>query len=227
MKDCFRITARAAAWLRRVTLQARGFKPVVFAACLVPLATLVWRALTVQLGANPEQTLIWTTGLWALRFLLITLAITPLRGVTGWTELARLRRMLGLFAFAYALLHFTCYLGLVNGFSLDAVAKDVVKHPFVLAGMTALTLMLPLAATSTNSMIKRLGAARWKALHKLVYVVGVVAVFHYWWGKLAKNNTADPKIYAAVLATLLAWRLVRAWQGRRRQGRRQPANARA
>ena len=229
MKPLFRIPAPApaAVQLRRVTVQARGFKPIVFVACLAPLGLLVWRALTVQLGPNPEQTLIWTTGLWALRLLLITLAITPLRGVTGWTELARLRRMLGLFAFTYALLHFTCYLWLVNGFSLSAVAKDVVKHPFVLAGMTALTLMLPLAATSTNRMIKRLGAARWKALHKLVYVVGVVAVFHYWWGKLAKNNTADPKIYALVLASLLAWRLIKAWQVRRRQGRGQPADARA
>jgi Predicted membrane protein len=188
-----------------------------FVLCLTPLGLLVWRALSVQLGPNPEQTLIWTTGLWALRFLLLTLAITPLRKLTGWAELARLRRMLGLFAFSYAVMHFTCYLWLVNDFSFDSVLKNVVKHPFVLAGMTALTLMLPLAATSTNGMIKRLGAARWQALHKLVYVVAVVAVFHYWWGKLAKNNTADPKIYALMLAVLLGWRVVKALQTRRRQ----------
>jgi sulfoxide reductase heme-binding subunit YedZ len=203
--------------LRRLTLQARWFKPFLFVLCLTPLGLLVWRALSVQLGPNPEQTLIWTTGLWALRFLLLTLAITPLRKLTGWAELARLRRMLGLFAFSYAVLHFTCYLWLVNDFSLDSVLRNVVKHPFVLAGMTALTLMLPLAATSTNGMIKRLGAARWQALHKLVYAVAVVAVFHFWWGKLAKNNTADPKIYALILASLLAYRAAKAWQTRRRQ----------
>lgn len=203
--------------LRRLTLQARWFKPFLFVLCLAPLGLLVWRALSVQLGPNPEQALIWTTGLWALRFLLLTLAITPLRKLTGWAELARLRRMLGLFAFSYALLHFTCYLWLVNDFSLDAVLRNVVKHPFVLAGMTALTLMLPLAVTSTNGMIKRLGAARWQRLHKLVYVVAAVAVFHYWWGKLAKNNTADPKIYALMLAVLLGWRVVKVLQARRRQ----------
>ncbi|MHB9051844.1 MAG: sulfoxide reductase heme-binding subunit YedZ [Thiomonas sp. 13-66-29] len=202
--------------LRRATLQARWFKPLLFMLGLLPLASLVWRALTVQLGANPEQTLIWTTGLWALRFLLLTLAITPLRKLTGWAELARLRRMLGLFAFTYALLHFTCYLWLVNGFGVDAVLKDVVKHPFVLAGMTALVLMLPLAATSTNGMIKRLGAVRWQALHRLVYAVAIIAVFHYWWGKLAKNNTVDPKIYATMLGVLLAYRVAKVWQTRRR-----------
>lgn len=203
--------------LRRLTLQARWFKPLLFVLCLFPLASLVWRAFTVQLGPNPEQTLIWTTGLWALRFLMLTLAITPMRKLTGWSELARLRRMLGLFTFTYALLHFTCYVWLVNGFSVDAVLKDVVKHPFVLAGVAALTLMTPLAATSTNGMIKRMGAARWQALHRLVYAVAVIAVFHYWWGKLAKNNTADPKIYAAILAVLLAYRALNAWQSKRRR----------
>ena len=205
--------------LRRATLQARWFKPALFMLCLLPLTSLVWRAFTLQLGANPEQTLIWTTGLWALRFLLLTLAITPLRKLTGWAELARLRRMLGLFAFTYAVLHFTCYLWLVNDFSLDAVLKDVVRHPFVLAGMSALALMLPLAATSTNGMIKRLGAARWQALHRLVYVVAIIAVFHDWWGKLAKNNTADPKVYALMLGVLLAYRIAKTWQTRRRDAR--------
>ncbi len=205
--------------LRRATLQARWFKPALFMLCLLPLTSLVWRAFTLQLGANPEQTLIWTTGLWALRFLLLTLAITPLRKLTGWAELARLRRMLGLFAFTYAVLHFTCYLWLVNDFSLDAVLKDVARHPFVLAGMSALALMLPLAATSTNGMIKRLGAARWQALHRLVYAVAIIAVFHDWWGKLAKNNTADPKVYALMLGVLLAYRIAKTWQTRRRDAR--------
>lgn len=202
--------------LRRATVQSRWFKPLLFALGLLPLASLVWRTFTVQLGANPEQTLIWTTGLWALRFLLLTLAITPLRKLTGWAELARLRRMLGLFAFTYALLHFTCYVWLVNDFSVSSVLRDVIKHPFVLAGMTALTLMLPLAVTSTNAVIKRLGAARWQMLHRLVYAVAVIAVFHYWWGKLAKNNTDDPKIYAVILGVLLGYRVLKAWQTRRR-----------
>ncbi len=201
--------------LGRATLQAPWFKPALLALGLTPLALLVWRAFTVQLGPNPEQTLIWTTGLWALRFLLFTLAVTPLRRLTGWAELARFRRMLGLLAFSYAALHFICYLWLTNDFSLGAVAKDVVKHPFVLAGMTALTLMLPLAATSTNRMVKRLGAKRWQALHRLVYVVAVVAVFHFWWFKLAKNNTGEPKLYALLFGLLLAYRVLKAWQSRR------------
>ncbi len=209
--------------LRRATLQARWFKPALLILGLVPLTSLVWRAVALQLGPNPEQTLIWTTGLWALRFLLFTLAVTPLRRLTGWAELARLRRMLGLFAFSYGALHFTCYLWLVNDFNLDSVLKSVVKHPFVLAGMTALLLMLPLAATSTNAMVKRLGAARWQALHKLVYVVAVVAVFHFWWFKLAKNDTADPKLYALLFGILLAYRVAKAWQARRRQPDRAPA----
>ncbi|HVC10938.1 MAG TPA: ferric reductase-like transmembrane domain-containing protein [Burkholderiales bacterium] len=215
----------AAGWplrVRRATLQAPWFRPALLALGLLPLALLVWRAVALQLGPNPEQALIWTTGLWALRFLLFTLTVTPLRRLTGWTELARLRRMLGLLAFSYAVLHFTCYLWLVNNFSLDAVLRSVVKHPFVLAGMTALLLMLPLAATSTNAMVKRLGAARWQALHKLVYVVAVVAVFHFWWFKLAKNNTADPKLYALLLGILLAYRVAKAWQARRRQPDRAP-----
>jgi methionine sulfoxide reductase heme-binding subunit len=223
--------ANATLRLRRVTLQARWFKPALFVLCLTPLAFLVWRAVSVQLGPNPEQTLIRTTGLWALRFLLFALAVTPLRKVTGWAELARFRRMLGLFAFSYAALHFTCYLWLVNGFSLGAVAKDVLKHPFVLAGMTALTLMLPLAATSTNAMIKRLGAKRWQALHKLVYAVAVVAAFHFWWFKVAKNDTSDPKFYALLFGILLAYRVVKAWQSRHsaaaRAGLAQPAARRA
>ena len=202
--------------LRRALLMSRATKPVVFTLALLPLLLLVWRAFTVQLGANPEQTVLWTTGLWALRMLLITLAVTPIRVLTGWSELARLRRMLGLFGFGYALLHFTTYFGLVNDFSLGEVVQDVVKHPFVLAGMTALVLLLPLAATSTNAIIRRLGAARWRALHRLVYVIAPIAVFHYWWGKLAKNNTADPKVYAAVLALLLGWRVLRALRARQR-----------
>ena len=208
--------------LPRRLLRSRAVKPVVFVLCLLPFAGLFWRGWTNNLGPNPEQTVIWTTGLWALRLLLITLAVTPVRKLTGWAELARLRRMFGLFVFFYALLHFTAWLGLVNGFSIDMALRDIAKHPFVLAGMTALVLMTPLALTSTNGMIKRLGARRWQALHRLVYVVGVVAVFHFWWGKLAKNNTASPTVYALILALLLGLRLWWAWrsaQARRLQQR--------
>lgn len=200
----------------RAVLGSRAAKPLVFALALAPLLDLVWRAVTVELGANPEQVLIRTTGLWTLRLLLATLAVTPLRQLTGWAELARLRRMLGLFAFSYACVHFTLYFALVAGFDPAAVGSDVVKHPFVLAGMAGLLGMLPLAATSTRAMVRRLGGARWQALHRLVYAVGVLGCFHFWWGKLAKHDLARPELYAAVLALLLGWRLVRAW--RRRAG---------
>nr|WP_141655721.1 protein-methionine-sulfoxide reductase heme-binding subunit MsrQ [Thiomonas bhubaneswarensis] len=205
------IMGTSLSWPRRL-LRVRAAKPLIFLLCLLPFAGLFWRGWTNNLGPNPEQTVIWTTGLWALRLLLITLAVTPLRKLTGWAELARFRRMFGLFVFFYALLHFTAWLGLVNGFSIDMAARDIVKHPFVLAGMTALLLMTPLALTSTNGMIKRLGARRWQALHRLVYVVGAVAVFHFWWGKLAKNNTASPTVYAVILAVLLGLRLRWAWR---------------
>ncbi|OYV28946.1 MAG: sulfoxide reductase heme-binding subunit YedZ [Thiomonas sp. 20-64-9] len=208
--------------LARRFLRLKAVKPLLFALCLLPIASLFWRGWTNDLGPNPEQTVIWTTGLWALRLLLLTLAITPLRKFTGWAELARFRRMFGLFVFFYAALHFTAWLGLVNGFSVDMALRDIAKHPFVLAGMTALALMTPLALTSTNGMIKRLGAKRWQRLHRLVYGVGVVAVFHFWWGKLAKNNTASPTVYALILALLLVLRLWWAWraaQARRAQAR--------
>jgi sulfoxide reductase heme-binding subunit YedZ len=207
--------------VRRV-LRLRAAKPLVFALCLLPFASLFWRGWTNDLGPNPEQTVIWTTGLWALRLLLLTLAITPLRKLTGWAELARFRRMLGLFVFFYAALHFTAWLGLVNGFRMDMALRDIIKHPFVLAGMTALALMTPLALTSTNGMIRLLGAKRWQRLHRLVYAVGAVAVFHFWWGKLAKNNTASPTVYALVLMVLLGmrgWWAWRAVQARRAQVR--------
>lgn len=203
--------------LRRATVGARWFKPAVFVLAMLPFTDLVWRAFTVQLGPNPEQTLMWHTGLWALRFLLLTLAVTPLRQLTGLTELARLRRMLGLFTFFYALLHVFCYVWLMNDFDFGQIMQDVSEHAFVLAGLAALLLLLPLAATSTNGMIRWLGAARWKALHRLVYVIAVAAVLHFWWFKLAKNDTAGPKLYAAMFAALLLWRIGRALRDRLRQ----------
>jgi sulfoxide reductase heme-binding subunit YedZ len=221
------MTTTSSLSLPRRVLRSRAVKPLLFVLCLLPFAGLFWRGWTNDLGPNPEQTVIWTTGLWALRLLLITLSVTPLRKLTGWAELARFRRMFGLFVFFYALLHFTAWLGLVNGFSVDMALRDVVKHPFVLAGMTALLLMTPLALTSTNGMTRRLGARRWQALHRLVYVVGVVAVFHFWWGKLAKNNTASPTVYALILALLLGLRLWWAWRAAQARHAQQLHRARA
>ncbi len=207
----------------RRMLRSRVAKPLVFALCLLPFALLFRRGWSGDLGPNPEQTVLWTTGLWTLRLLLLTLAVTPLRKLTGWAELARLRRMLGLFAYFYGALHFTAWFGLVNGFGLDSALRDIAKHPFVLAGMSALLLMTPLALTSTNGMIRRLGAQRWQWLHRVVYVVAVVAVFHFWWGKLAKNNTAVPTLYALILALLLGLRLVFAWRAARQRQRQRAA----
>ena len=205
--------------LPRRLLRSRAAKPAVFVLCLLPFASLFWRGWTGDLGPNPEQTVIWTTGLWALRLLLLTLAVTPLRRLTGWAELARLRRLLGLFTYFYGLLHVTAWFGLVNGFGVDAALREIARHPFVLAGMTALLLMTPLALTSTKGMIRRLGAQRWQRLHRVVYAVAVVAVFHFWWGKLAKNNTAVPTVYALILALLLGLRLLWAWRAARQRGR--------
>ena len=206
---------RAAAALRRATLQSRALKPALFVLAALPLADLVWRAATVQLGPDPEHALIWATGRWALRLLLLTLAVTPLRQLFGWVELARLRRMLGLWAFAYASLHFFCYLWLVNDFSARSVVHDAMRHPFVLAGLSALLMLVPLAWTSRDAAIRRLGAKRWRALHRLVYLIAPVAVFHAWWGQLAKHHTGEPRLYAAILAALLGWRVWRRLRGPR------------
>lgn len=217
------MTATPPPSLPRRLLRGKLVKPAVFALCLLPFATLFWRGWNGNLGPNPEQTVIWTTGLWTLRLLLLTLAVTPLRKLTGWAELARLRRMLGLFAFFYGALHFTAWFGLVDGFALDAALRETARHPFVLAGMSALLLMTPLALTSTNGMSRRLGARRWQRLHGLVYLIGIVAVFHFWWGKLAKNNTAVPTVYALILALLLGSRLVWSWHAARQRERRRGA----
>jgi sulfoxide reductase heme-binding subunit YedZ len=178
------------------------------------LAWLLHGALTQGLGANPAEALMRGTGDWVLRFLCLTLAVTPLRQWTGWNALARLRRMLGLFAFFYAVLHFLCYAWLDMGFNLADIARDIPKRPFVLAGTLALLLMLPLAATSFNRAVKALGAARWKLLHRLVYAVVLLGLLHFFWMRSAKNNFGEPALYAAVVALLLGWRLWDAWRAR-------------
>ena len=187
-------------------------KPVVFLVCLLPLAGLLGRAFGVagyDLGANPVEALLHSLGLWGLRFLLMGLAITPLRRWTGWSWLVRYRRMLGLYAFFYVLLHFLVYAILDQGLDLNAVIEDVVKRPYITLGMTGLLLLLPLAATSTRGMMRRLGK-RWQKLHRLVYLIGVLAVWHFYWQ--VKLDTLEATVYAAVLTLLLITRLYYAYR---------------
>ena len=180
-------------------------KPAVFALCLVPLAWLVFAVLTGRTSANPAEDIILTTGIWALRFLLATLAITPLRRLSGWNALIQYRRMLGLFAFFYAVVHMASYIAFDRYFAIDEVFEDVAKRPFITAGMLALTLMLPLAITSTRGWIRRLGR-RWQMLHRLVYVSAIAACVHFVWK--VKVVFGEPVYYAAILAVLLGFRVI-------------------
>ncbi len=184
-------------------------KPLLFTLCLMPLGWLVYGVLANTLGANPAEALIRSLGDWTLRFLCITLAITPVRTLTGWHALARWRRMLGLFSFFYASLHFLAFAWLDMGLDIRAILADIPKRPFILVGTLALLLMLPLAATSFNRAIKTLGAARWQALHRLIYATVLLGLLHFFWMRAGKNDFAEVGIYAAVIATLLGWRLWR------------------
>ncbi len=186
-------------------------KPLLFVCCLLPLGWLVWGAFSDALGANPAEALIRSLGDWTLRFLCITLTVTPLRTVSGWNALARFRRMFGLYAFFYAVLHFMAFAWLDMGLDLDAILADIPKRPFILVGSLALLLMLPLAATSFNRAIKALGAKRWQALHKLVYLIVLLGLLHFFWMRAAKNDFGEVAIYAGVVAVLLGWRMWRAW----------------
>ena len=192
-----------------------AIKTVLFAACLLP-AFLLWRGFELDtLGANPIEAITRGTGDWTLRFLLITLAVTPLRKLTGWHWVVRLRRMLGLFAFAYGAAHLLTYLWLDQFFDWNAIAKDILKRPFITVGFAALVLMAPLAATSSNAAIRRLGGRRWQALHRAIYPIAVLGCVHFWW--LVKKDITEPLIYAAITAALLG---IRAWwreQERRKQ----------
>ena len=185
----------------------RILKALVFLLCLVPLAKLVLEIFDVagmSLGANPIEELIHRLGIWGLNFLLITLAVTPLRRLTGKSWLLRFRRMLGLFAFFYVLMHFLTYAGLDQRFDLPVIFEDIAERPFITVGFTAFLLLIPLAVTSTNAMMKRLGR-RWQKLHRLVYVIAVLGVVHFYWQ--VKLDTLEPLIYAAILAALLGYRL--------------------
>jgi sulfoxide reductase heme-binding subunit YedZ len=193
-------------------LLAPATKPMLFVLALLPLGWLLGRALADALGPNPAEALLRGTGDWVLRFLCLTLTVTPLRQATGWNALARLRRMLGLFAFFYGVVHFLCYAWLDMGFDLAAILKDIPKRPFALVGAAALLGMLPLAATSFNRAIKALGARRWQALHRVVYAVALLGLLHFFWMRSAKNHFGEPLLYAAIVALLLGWRLWRQWQ---------------
>ena len=184
-------------------------KPLVFVLCLLPFAWLLYAAITNHLGANPAEALIRATGDWALRFLCIVLAVTPLRVITQTPALARFRRMLGLFMYFYALVHLLSYSWFDMGFELDEIAKDIAKRPFILVGFSAVVLLTPLAATSFNRAIKALGARRWQQLHKLVYVVAGLAILHFFWMRAGKHNFAEVAVYASIIGVLLGWRV---WQ---------------
>lgn len=180
-------------------------KALLFALCLIPFCHLAWGIFRDSLGANPVEAITRGTGDWILRFLLITLAITPVRKLIGWHWLVRLRRMFGLYAFFYATLHLLIYLWLDQSFDLHAILKDIGKRPFITVGFTAFILMLPLAITSSNAMIRRLGARRWQSLHTAIYPIGILGVIHFWW--LVKRDIREPLLYALLLAALLAPRL--------------------
>jgi sulfoxide reductase heme-binding subunit YedZ len=180
-------------------------KAVLFVASLFPLLRLCWFAYSDQLGANPIELITRSLGTWTLVFLLITLTITPLRKLSGWSWLIKLRRMAGLFAFFYATLHFITYIWLDQFFDLSSIYKDVLKRPFITIGFAAFILLIPLAVTSTNAMMKKLGGKNWQMLHRLVYPIALFAVLHYWW--LVKKDLTQPIIYAAVLVVLLGYRL--------------------
>jgi len=184
-------------------------KPALFVVCLLPFAWLLYGAIANRLGANPAEALIRSTGDWTLRFLCVTLAVTPLRTIARQPALARLRRMLGLFTFFYVVLHFLAYAWLDMGFDPAAIARDIPKRPFALVGFLAAVLMVPLAATSFNRAIKALGAPRWQALHRVVYAIVLLGLLHFFWMRAAKNNFGEVAIYAVVIALLLGWRLKR------------------
>jgi sulfoxide reductase heme-binding subunit YedZ len=193
----------------RSLLQHPAAKPALFVLALLPLTLLFVAVVRDTLGPNPAEALIRSLGDWTLRFLCLTLAVTPLRHWSGWAVLARFRRMLGLFAAFYALLHFCSYAVFDMGLDWPDIVRDVAKRPFILVGTLALLLMLPLAATSFNRAIRTLGAARWQHLHRLVYAIALLAILHFFWMRAGKRNFAEVVVYAAIIGVLLGWRVVR------------------
>ena len=198
-------------WLLRAWV-----KPLVFVACLAPLAWLVVAAASNALGANPAEALIRSLGEWALRFVCLALAVTPLRQLTGQPALARLRRMVGLWAFAYALLHLLAYAWLDRGLEWSELLADIAQRPFILVGTLAWGLLLLLALTSFDAAMRWLGGKRWRALHRAVYLVAPLALLHFYWMRAGKRNWLEVGVYALVLGLLLGWRAYSAWRARRR-----------
>ncbi|MGD8592448.1 MAG: protein-methionine-sulfoxide reductase heme-binding subunit MsrQ [Gammaproteobacteria bacterium] len=195
-------------------------KPLIFLICLIPLISLIWNAFQGHLGANPIEKVTHITGEWALRFLLLTLSVTPARKLLGWHFLLRLRRMVGLYAFFYACLHFLTYMVLDQFFDFDEIIKDILKRPYITVGVAAFVLLIPLAVTSTNTMMKRLGR-RWKSLHQLIYVIGVLAILHFLW--LVKADNLEPLVYACILLVLF---MARVWIQRREKPKQRPSEKR-
>ena len=195
-----------AAHIKRVKL-------VIFLLALLPLLSLIVRGVNDNLSANPLEFVTRATGDWAMYFLCLTLLITPLRRLTGLNWLLRLRRLLGLYVFLYALLHFLCFLWFDHFFDLEEMGKDILKRPFIAVGFTAFVLLVPLAATSADRMMRQLGRW-WGRLHRLIYAVAPLAVLHFWWMKSGKNNLQEPLIIALVMALLLGSRVVFLWRSR-------------
>lgn len=193
--------------LLRTALQHPRIKPLVFASSLLPLVWLVWGAANNALGANPAEYLIRASGDWTLRFLCLTLAVTPVRQLFQLHALARLRRMLGLFVFFYAVLHALCYAWLDMGFEWFDVAQDIAKRPFILVGFVALVLLTLLAGTSFQRAVRWLGGPAWQRLHRAVYLIAGLGLLHFFWMRAGKNNFAEVWVYAAIVAVLLLWRV--------------------
>ncbi|MDR5732979.1 protein-methionine-sulfoxide reductase heme-binding subunit MsrQ [Caballeronia sp. LZ025] len=193
--------------------QARNWiapaKVAVFIAMLYPLARIVVLGITSGLGANPIEFITRSTGLWTLVYLCITLAVTPVRRLTGVTALVRFRRMIGLYAFFFAVLHFTTYIWFDKWFDVAEMLKDIGKRPFITVGFAAFVLLIPLAVTSPKAMVRKLGR-RWQTLHRTIYLIAALAILHFWWMKAGKHDFELPKIYGAIVIVLLGWRLV-AW----------------
>jgi methionine sulfoxide reductase heme-binding subunit len=195
------------AWLRPLLLRPTA-KVVLFALAMLPFAWLLYGAFANNLGANPTEYLTRATGDWTLRFLCLTLAVTPLRTITSTPQLARFRRMLGLFVYFYAVLHLLCYVWFDMEFNLPDILNDIPKRTFILVGFAAFLLLTPMAATSFNRAIKAMGAKRWQMLHKAIYAIAVLAILHFFWMRAGKNNFTEVFVYAAILSTLLGWRVV-------------------
>ena len=195
-------------------LNARSAKPLLFVCALLPLGWLLLGAMTGRLGPNPAEALVRSSGDWTLRFLCVALAVTPVRISLGLPPLARLRRMLGLFVFFYAVVHFLAYSWLDKGLEFSEIAVDIAKRPFILVGFVSLLLLRLLAATSWNGAVRRLGALRWQRLHRAVYLIAGLAILHFFWMRAAKKNFADVAVYGAVLGALLGWRVLRRWRSR-------------